>query len=98
MRWPNDGSMSPTLPDIPMSSSAEDLASFSLLGFEPESSSGSQSSTVADQAVKVQMEMDFPVSENELHSNSWLEWFLGVKDLWLLPIFPASWQQGAVLE
>ena len=44
---------------VPTSSSTEDLASFSPLGFGPESSSVSWSSTAVDWGVKVQLPFNF---------------------------------------
>ena len=59
MTKPSEGSTLPTLPLIPKSSSVEDSASFSPLGFGPESSSVLWSSITADWAVKVWLPFNF---------------------------------------
>ena len=94
--------MPPTLPDLPVSSSAEDLASLSLLGFGLEPSSVSWSSTTGDQTVKVQLPFNFLDGNKFPCEWEWVTFELlvvvvsGAEDLWLLPVFPASRQQGEI--
>ena len=91
---PTDWSASPPPPGVSASSPAEDSASSSPSHFAPESSSSSLLSTVADQAVKVQLLLSlwegnkFPGVWEQLCSILQLWWSLAAEDLWLLSVIP----------
>ena len=101
MIYPTYWYVPPTPLEVSVSSPAEDLTSSSPSGFMPKSSSASLLSTVADQVVRVRLPFNFLGGTNSLRSENelllilQLQWFLGVEDLRLLPIFPISGLLGA---